>query len=773
MKRSISSSTVSSKVQIIEDKYGKAGIPIAIKTNHFKIEQHDDFKLTQYRVDFEPEVTITNTKKKIIYENKEKLNLKRNIFDGNNLYLSKSFESLILDTTFMDRPMKIIIRRTNTVKSTDPMAFQIFNLILRDSMSALKLQNIRRNFFDPAAKKEIKNANLEILPGYLSSIRPYENDNILMCSEVIHKFLRKETIYNICRDLMKNERTKDTWKDILKKEIIGSVVLTEYTNKTYQVDDIDYSMSANSTFKMANGETSTYVDYYQQKYGIKIDDPRQFMLVSKSRERDIRAGQPEYIYLIPELCQATGMTDRMRQDFRLMQEISAYTRLNPQKRIEALESFNHRLQTTPESMKILNEWDMKLDKELMEIEARELPKESIVFGGDQTVVTNEKAEWSIRGSTSMYKTVECVRWIFLYPEDMENESLKFLAALIEAGKAMNYTIAKPLHKSIQDDRQQTYVREIDAIAQKKPRFILIALPTNRADRYSSVKQKAMVEYGIPCQVIVKNRVMNNKNLHSICTKVAIQINAKLGGLPWTIKLPIKGLMTIGFDISHNKSKSIGALVATMDLNVSEEFYSVTMEYKDGNEMVKELDKYVQIAIKKYSAACGSYPERIVFYRDGVGEGQLEYIMNQEVIPMQQMLTKFYDNEPKFAYVLVNKRTNARFFKPMGNGYINPRPGTIIDQDVTSYDRKDFFLIAQSVGQGTVAPTHYTILVNTTGLSTDRIQMLTYKMCHLYFNWSGTVRIPAVSQYAKKLAFLTGQSIHKPVHEDLRNTLYFL
>lgn len=85
----------------------------------------------------------------------------------------------------------------------------------------------------------------------------------------------------------------------------------------------------------------------------------------------------------------------------------------------------------------------------------------------------------------------------------------------------------------------------------------------------------------------------------------------------------------------------------------------------------------------------------------------------------------------------------------------------------------FFLIAQSVGQGTVAPTHYTILVNSTGLSTDRLQLLTFKMCHLYFNWGGTVRIPAVSQYAKKLAFLTGQSLQKPVHENLRNTLYFL
>ena len=404
---------------LLIDKYGQAGVPIKIKSNHFKIEQHEDFKLTQYRVDFEPEVTITNTKKKIIGDNKEALNLKRYIFDGNNLYLSKRFEHLDLETTFMDRPMKIIIKRTNTVKATDPMAFQIFNLILRDSMSALKLQNIRRNFFDPAAKKEIKNANLEILPGYLSSIRPYENDNILMCSEVIHKFLRKETIYNICREMMKDPRTKDTWKDILKKEIVGTVVLTEYTNKTYQIDDIDYSMSANSSFNMANGETSTYIDYYQTKYGIKIEDPRQFMLVSKSRERDIRAGQPEYIYLIPELCRATGMTDRMRQDFRLMQEISAYTRLNPQKRVEALEGFNKRLQTTPESMKILNEWDMKLDRELIEIEARELPKESIVFGGDQTIATNDKAEWSIRGNTSMFKNVDCVRWIFLYPEYME------------------------------------------------------------------------------------------------------------------------------------------------------------------------------------------------------------------------------------------------------------------------------------------------------------------------------------------------------------------
>jgi len=38
---------------------------------------------------------------------------------------------------------------------------------------------------------------------------------------------------------------------------------------------------------------------------------------------------------------------------------------------------------------------------------------------------------------------------------------------------------------------------------------------------------------------------------TIATKVAIQMNCKLGGAPWTIENPLKGLMVIGFDICHD------------------------------------------------------------------------------------------------------------------------------------------------------------------------------------------------------------------------------
>lgn len=87
---------------------------------------------------------------------------------------------------------------------------------------------------------------------------------------------------------------------------------------------------------------------------------------------------------------------------------------------------------------------------------------------------------------------------------------------------------------------------------------------------------------------------------------------------------------------------------------------------------------------------------------------------------------------------------------------------------------DFFIVSQNVGQGTASPTSYNVLFDNMGLPPDRLQLLTYKMCHLYYNWSGTTRVPAVCQYAHKLAFLVGQFLHRaPESQQLEKLLYFL
>jgi aubergine-like protein len=102
-----------------------------------------------------------------------------------------------------------------------------------------------------------------------------------------------------------------------------------------------------------------------------------------------------------------------------------------------------------------------------------------------------------------------------------------------------------------------------------------------------------------------------------------------------------------------------------------------------------------------------------------------------------------------------------------------QPGIVLDDVVTLPERYDFFLISQSVRQGTVNPTSYNVIEDNSGLKPDQIQKLTYKLTHLYYNWSGTVRVPAPCQYAHKLAFLVGQSLHKNPAEELEKQLFYL
>ena len=127
-----------------------------------------------------------------------------------------------------------------------------------------------------------------------------------------------------------------------------------------------------------------------------------------------------------------------------------------------------------------------------------------------------------------------------------------------------------------------------------------------------------------------------------------------------------------------------------------------------------------------------------------------------------------EKDVKFAFVIVNKRINTKFIQKVGGNHSNPPSGTIVDDVVTLPERYDFFLISQSVTQGTVNPTSYNVVKvrstllssfplhdvlcvqDTSGLSPEHLQKLTYKLAHLYYNWPGTVRVPAPCQYAHKV-----------------------
>lgn len=201
-------------------------------------------------------------------------------------------------------------------------------------------------------------------------------------------------------------------------------------------------MTPKSTFKPFYTEAeTTYIEYYKTKYDIVITDTMQFMLISKSKERDLRAGKDQLIYLIPELSRATGMTDEMRNDFKLMQKLSNHTRLSPNDRVKQLLKFNQRVQKTPESVNVLNGWNMELAHELTKVPGRELPTECIVFGNKMEVPTNAKGEWICRHS--LYHSAEIKRWVVIYPKAMATDAANFVETLKQAANSMKCDFRDP------------------------------------------------------------------------------------------------------------------------------------------------------------------------------------------------------------------------------------------------------------------------------------------------------------------------------------------
>ncbi|XP_037027554.1 protein aubergine-like isoform X2 [Bradysia coprophila] len=752
-------------------KQGKTGQVVSLTTNHFRLIKRPDWQLYQYRVDFSPLIELQGFMNKLIKE--QKAHLGGYLFDGTILFLSKKLHNDVTEFMSKDRddnPIQIKAKFVKLISMLNGESIQILNLILRRSMAALKLQLVGRNFFDALAKIDMALYHLQLWPGYETSIRQHETD-ILLCAQVTTKVMRTETVLTIIHRLW----GISDFKTRCIEAVVGKIVLTEYNNQTYFVDDIAFESSPMDTFNTKTGE-KTYIEYYKEKYGLKINYPNQPMLVIKSKARSIRGGEPDQIYLVPELCRATGFTDEMRNNRRLMEDVAIHTRLSPGERIKKLMDFNKRLQSTKESVDNFEQWNFRLDTQLVQLNGRQLPMEPIFFANGQKVVNDD---WSTGfRKLSMYSQQPLKNWVLIVPRTKVKEARDFIGILKDAATGMGYEIQNPIWVEIADDFGRSYVNAIETSLNRDPQLVMCIMQGLYSDKYTAIKKKCCVERAVPSQVMLSRTITPKhgkplSTLMTVGTKVAIQINAKLGGAPWMVNIPVSGIMVVGFDVCHDtndKSKSYGALVSTMDMKTSASYFSAVSAHTNGEELCNSFALHMAKAVQCYGTTHGVLPQRIFIYRDGVGEGQTDYVREHEIKAVKAQLDKMYKGAPyNLLFVVVSKRINTRFFR----GTSNPNPGTVVDDVVTLPERHDFFMISQKVRQGTVSPTNYNILYNTSGLSSDDIQKFTYKMTHLYYNWTSTLAVPAVCQYAHKLAFLVGTFIHQSPSHLLEKQLYFL
>jgi len=68
----------------------------------------------------------------------------------------------------------------------------------------------------------------------------------------------------------------------------------------------------------------------------------------------------------------------MRQDFQLMKALADVMHVAPKARMDKLDVFNKRLQSHADVMAVFNDWEMKLGKNFVEVNGRQLAPEEIV-----------------------------------------------------------------------------------------------------------------------------------------------------------------------------------------------------------------------------------------------------------------------------------------------------------------------------------------------------------------------------------------------------------
>ena len=285
--------------------------------------------------------------------------------------------------------------------------------------------------------------------------------------------------------------------------------------------------------------------------------------------------------------------------------------------------------------------------------------------------------------------------------------------------------------------------------------------------YRDLKEHSLCKSGFVSQV-VKAKSIQKKGALSICSKILLQINAKLRGISYITEvdddIKKQNLMVIGVDSSHIKGKRTGvAMVGTIN-NTFTDFFNKEeiIEEKNKEQLQYCVSSFIREGIVEYNKINKKNPQGIIIYRQGVSLQQKEYLkteIKEIAFECQKMNIKFY-------YILVNTKTTFKFFEKGGKIYNNPGPGLLVIDGVTNRNFFEFYIQPQEVTQGSATPTCFHVAYGDLKMET-LIPKLTYDLCHIYSNWQGTVRIPNVIKAAEKLSKMTAKYTQGKLNPELK------
>ncbi len=252
-------------------------------------------------------------------------------------------------------------------------------------------------------------------------------------------------------------------------------------------------------------------------------------------------------------------------------------------------------------------------------------------------------------------------------------------------------------------------------------------------------------------------------------------------------------MIVGYDITRVKNGKRYSICTTYDINFSKFF--TEFEFHEGetrNLPVNPIVNLLRRCIDYFSHANNGFlPENIIIYRNGVSDKEKKMIYDSEIKPLNCLLSGEsvagagednnniiapykIDYKAKLCFIVVNKRTEMKFFEKINDRINNPKEGTVVDTQLTTPGDFEFYLQAQFVNMGTATPTHYHCLFDSTGVPLEILEEVTYRLCYYYWNWPGPIRVPAMLKNAEVNGKFGAKNLHNEnVRDRIKDKLYYI
>ncbi|KAH7914195.1 argonaute-like protein [Hygrophoropsis aurantiaca] len=296
-----------------------------------------------------------------------------------------------------------------------------------------------------------------------------------------------------------------------------------------------------------------------------------------------------------------------------------------------------------------------------------------------------------------------------------------------------------------------------AKTKQRPNLIVVVLPDGGNDIYTAVKQFV----GVATQCLKSSKCFRAKPQYY--ANVCLKLNVKLGGIntipdPSSVSAltdPRNPTIVMGADVIHPAPGSDGrpsftALVGNVDSDTAK--YVATSRVQASRveiiEDLKEMAKHILTLYMRFrqnveKKAGNVAPTRLLFFRDGVSEGQFRQVLDQDACKELKI-------NPSITIVVVAKRHHVRFFptNPSDADRSDNCPaGTVVDQVVAHPTEFDFYLQSHGGLLGTSRPAHYNVLYDENKFNADGLQSLSFALCHVYARSTRSVSIPAPVYYA--------------------------